>query len=272
MTHTSWNMSGNDPASGDVRRISSLLILALVLLVWCAPVQAADTPVGPFLFTSSTRSDKDIEIETKILRALRKDAQLKGLNLGVHMSGGIARLSGPVPSPQLKQQVIAIVERVEGVLKVNVKDLYISGTANGRKQIIVIPEDEQPTQTRSASPRVLSSVTEPQRQDGGSAVPPAASQQVTLLAPEAVTRPVRVPEAACLTAHPRPASLADAIPSAIERLRRNNTRFQSIRTQVQGSSVHIFPSDAPGEDPMTFAQAVRRLPGVQHVIVASGSP
>lgn len=209
-----------------------------------------------------------MEIEIKIFRALRKDAQLKPLSLGVHMVGGVAKLSGPVPSPEVKKRVIAIAARVEGVLQVNARDLYISSAAHGSKPMTVIIPEDQPTQTRSASPRSPSSGQARPPREGGIGVP---SEQITLLAPEVAPHPPRAPEPARLTTNPRPASLVHSIAPAVEHLRRRDKRFQSIRTQVRGAAVCIFPSDAPEEDAMRFAQAVRRLPGVQHVIVASGS-
>ena len=161
MQRTSWNMSGNYPASGDVRRVSSLLLLALLVLVSWTSVRAAEPSVRPFRLTSSTPTAHDIEIEINVLRALRKDAQLKPLNLGVRMVGGVARLSGPVPSQELKQRVLTIVGRVYGVLQVNARDLYVSTSTQGSNQMAVLIPDEQPTQTRSASPHALSRGTEP---------------------------------------------------------------------------------------------------------------
>lgn len=264
MTYVSWNMSGNNPASSDVRRVASFLLLAVVLLVWRIPARAADAPVRPFLITSaSTRAERDMEVEVNVHKALRKDAQLKPLNLSVRMANGVARLSGPVPSQDVKQRVLRIVEGVQGVLKVDGRDLYVSTSARGSQRMAIVVPDDQPTQTSSASPRFPSTGTVPLPRENG--------QQVTLLAPQVAPRPARVPEAARLTAHPRLASVTDSILAAVERLRRRDERFHSIRTQVQGSTVRIFPSDAPGEDAMLFAQAVRCVPGVQHVLVASGS-
>lgn len=258
MTHTAWNMSGDDQASGDVRRVSALLFLTLVLLV-PMPARAADKSSGPFLFTSSSaRTADDIEIETKVRRALGKDAQLGPLNLGVHMSGGIVQLSGPVPSAELKQRAIRIADHVQGVLEVRAKDLYLSTAAQNSKRLTVLVQDDRPTQARSASPHSPSRV-------------PSLGQQVTLLAPEMAAPPAHLPKPARLTANPRPAPPLISLAPAIERLRQRDPRFQQIRTQVRDNSVCIFPGDTPSEDVMTFAQAVRGLAGVQHVIIASGS-
>jgi hypothetical protein len=262
MTHTGWNLCSKNPALKDVRRFAALWLLTLSLLASPTLARAADQPGRSFPSTSSTRRATDLEIETKARRALRNDAQLASLNLNVHVAGGTARLSGPVPSPQHKQRAIAIVERVEGVLRMTARDLYVSSTAEGPKRPSVLIEDDQPTQTRSASPLALSN---------GTAAPSPSNQQVTLLAPEPAPRPARVPEAARLTANPRPASPTISIPAALEQLRQRDRRFRQIRTQVQGATVYIYPSDAPGEDAMLFAQAIRRVPGVQNVLVAPGS-
>jgi hypothetical protein len=74
-----------------------------------------------------------------------------------------------------------------------------------------------------------------------------------------------------LTANPRPASPSIAIAAAIEDLRRRDTRYQQIRARVQGTTVYLMSVDTATEDVMTFAQTVRRLPGVQHVIMYSNS-
>lgn len=278
MTQMNWKMRGTAPTSKDVRWIVSLLILSLLLLAPAA-APAADQPAGPFLFASSNRRENDLEIETKVRRALRNDAQLRPLNLNVHVAGGTAQLSGPVPSQQLKQRAIALVAHVEGVLKVTAQDLYLSSAAEGSKQMSVLVTDDQPIQTRSASPHSLSHGTVPLAQtDTSSDVRPdrtepvsSSGQRVTLLAPEPAPRPRRVPDPARLTANPRPVSTTVSMTAALEQLRQRDSRFQQIRTQIQGATVNIFSGETPVEDAMMFAQAVRRLPGVQHVVVAPGS-
>lgn len=278
MTHMSWNLGGINPASKDVRRIASLWLLSLSLLACTARIQAADQPLRPFHFRSAPRLGNDLEIETKARRALRSDAQLRPLNLNVHVVDDIARLAGPVPSPPLKQRAIAIVEHVAGVLKVTADDLYISSAAQVPKQMSVLIQDDQPTQTRSASPHSLSSGTVPLAQTA--VAPPVGPERpeavvggepVTLLAPEIAPRPRRVPDPGRLTANPRPASPLVSFADSLEQTRQRDSRFRALRTQIQGTTVYIFPGDAPVEDAMMFAQAIRRLPGVQYVVVTPGS-
>jgi hypothetical protein len=101
--------------------------------------------------------------------------------------------------------------------------------------------------------------------------PTRTGQQIALLAPEIAAPPTRAPEAARLTGNPRLESPSIAIAAAIQNLRRRDARYQQIRTRVEGTTVYIIAGETAGEDAMMFAQAVRRLPGVQHVIIDSST-
>jgi hypothetical protein len=228
MTHRGWN---------------NLAFLFVALLGLAAGVRAAD----------STRAPNDIQTEALILRALRKDAQLGRLNLGVHVAGGTAKLCGPVPTAELKQRAISIVQHIEGVLTVSARDLYVSTSDQGRKRLTVLIQEERPTQTRAAS------VPAPPPQVEADRPPPKAAP------------PVRSGEATRLTANPRLASPAVSLAAAVEHLRQSSVRYQRIRARVQDATVYVHPGDSAVEDAMRFAQAIRRLPGVQHVVLSSGS-
>jgi osmotically-inducible protein OsmY len=266
MTHTVRKTSGKIPAVAFVRCSSVLLFLALVVLGCPVGSYAEDERPAP-LFASLTQTTKDIEIVARIRQALRQDAQLRSLNLSVRMSGGVAGLSGPVPTLELKRRAISIVERVEGVLTVSAKDLYISTSDRGNKTLTVVIQEDRPTQTRSASPGSLSSSLG----SFDSRLSMRDSQPISPRASEKSAPAARVPEAARLTAHPHPVSSSVSISIAVEQLRRRDARYQQIRARVEGTTVFVFPGDTSSEDAMTFAQAVRRLPGVQHVILSSDS-
>jgi hypothetical protein len=256
MIHTGWNMSSDNPASVDVRAVCVLVFFTLALLVFQPSRGAAEKPVTSL----SNASAADVEIEARVRRTLRQDAQLGPLNLGVHIVGGAAKLSGPVPTAELRQRAVQIVQRVDGVLTVTDKDLYVSSSARGRKRVSIRIQDDGPTQTRAASP--LSPST-------AQAAPAGAGRQITLLAPEMAAPAATAPEAARLTANPRPVSPSIAIAAAIEQLRRSDARYQQIRARVSGTTVYIMPGETATEDAMTFAQTVRRLSSVQHVIMDS---
>lgn len=277
MIHAAWNMSGNDPASVDVRPVSSFAFLVLILLL-ASQSQAADKPAEPKLPPSSpARITDDLQIGAKIREALVKDAELARLNLSVRVSNGTSWLSGPVPSLDLKQRAIRIVKRIEGVYTVRGEGLYVAPSVRPPKQTLVLLEDDRPTQTRSASPGSTRTdlpanpLPDPSSRSTGTDRADSLEGTVTLLAPEAAASPLRTREPAQLTANPRAASTVASLAPAVESLRRHSPRFQQIRTLVRESTVFIYPVDTPGEDVMRFVQAVRRLDGVQHVIVASGS-
>ncbi len=94
---------------------------------------------------------------------------------------------------------------------------------------------------------------------------------ISLLAPEAVTTPPRLPEPARLTANPRPAASVVSLQTSIDRLRQRDARFRSIRTEVRGTTVRIYTGENPGEMVMAFAQAIAQLAGVQGVIMQDTS-
>jgi hypothetical protein len=256
MTHPTRNPNAQEPTSKDVRRVSSFVVLVLMLL-FAAPL---------------TASDRDFELESKVHRALSANDPLKKLNLFVRVIDGKASLSGAVPSAELRQQALRIAEKVDGVLAVRGDGLYVASSGPKAKPMIVVPLEDRPTQTRSASPGSPPSDSRTPFSPTPSPRPADTGEQITLLAPEAALRPARAPEPARLTVNPRSAPPVVALTPAVEGLRRNNPRFQQIRTQVRNATVYIYPGNTSGEDVMLFAQAVRRLSGVQHVIVASGSP
>lgn len=279
MTHSDWNRSGRSWASNNARPVSALVFLGMVLLGLPAEVRATDERSRPLLSTSpSSRTAKDIETEAMVLRALRKDAQLGPLNLGVHVMGGTAKLSGPVPTAELKQRAIAIVQHVDGVLLVTARDLYVSPSDQGRKRLSVLIQNDPPTKTRAASPPLPSSGIgeRPAASVWSISPPPAGAGQpprnaIALQVPEKAAPPARAGETARLTGNPHPAAPVVSPAAAVENLRQSNVRYQRIRVRVQDAAVYVLPGDSAGEDAMMFAQAVRRLPGVQHVIVSSRS-
>lgn len=284
MTQTAWKSGFNESASVDVRSVSVLAFLTLLWLMSPGASPAADDSSKLFRApSSSTRSFEDIEMETRILQALRKDAQLGSLNLGVRMSGGVAKLFGPVPTAELKARAVRIVQKMDGVTTVHTNDLYISRSADGRKRLAVVLQEERPTQTRAASPHTPSSARpsprDPDSQLPGisppnaaaSSTPTGSGQQITLLAPEIASPPRHTPEAAQLTGNPHPPLPSVTLSAAIQNLRQRDVHFQQIRTRVEGTTVYIMPGDTASDDAMLFAQIVRRVPGVRHVIMESGS-
>jgi hypothetical protein len=291
MTQHRRNTNPLLPTSRDVREIARLVILALASLALPVTTSAADKPSKPVrVSVSRLGAADDLDVEIHVRRALGKDEALK--RLSVHMAGGVAHLFGPVPSVELKKKAVEIATGVPGVLEVRADEVYLAKAAPKAKPLVLPLEGDRPTQTQSASPTSLSEVVEPSTSrepltpakpnpishsslpsrptwPGEAGVNSSTPQRVTLMAPETVAAPPRATEPAVLTANPRtaPTSLA----TAIDRLRQGDRRFRSIRTEVHGSTIRVLSGDAPSEHVMAFVQSIRRLPGVQHVILKDTS-
>lgn len=270
MTQHVRNLNAILPTSRGVRDLVWLVLLALVPLTISAEASAADKSPKPIrVSVSRLGAADDLDVEIHVLSALKKTRFLD--RLSVHVANGVAHLLGPVPSADLKKKAVEIAGQVPGVLEVRTEEVYFAKPPPAAKPLILPLEGERPTQTRSASPNSFSgSVETPTARDP--LPPPAANApRVTLMAPEAVAAPPRASEPAVLTANPRTASPPPSIAATIDRLRQADRRFRSIRTEVQGSTVRVFSGDTPGAHVMAFAQTIRRLPGVQHVILKDTS-
>jgi osmotically-inducible protein OsmY len=264
MTHRGRNVNAEVSTSFDVRGIARFALLGLTLLAIAAGVHAGDKTPAPF-----ARAGEDLMVASHVRAALRKEERLQPLIPHVSVTNGIAHISGPVPSDELKKRAVEIASKVDGVLKVEAGDLYLAKVAP-RPPLLTLPlESDKPTQTQSASPNSLSGAlgTLTASDPIPSASPSSSPQRVTLMAPEAVAAPARPTEPARLTTHPRTPPPATSLPTALEHLRRSDARFRTIRTEVQGTTVRVLTGTAAGEQVMDFARAIRGLPGVQHVII-----
>jgi hypothetical protein len=198
------------------------------------------------LCPAGARGGDDLTMAIRIRTALAEDEQLRPLklNLRVKVMRGLVEVSGPVPSEEVRRQVVRVVEQVHGVLKVQGSQLHIMKPRKEDKTLSLPVEGEQPTQTRSASPDPVSgslgtltgrdpltpvptnpkpvvSPTPPRRTSEPvrvSTVPPS-SRGVMLLAPEAIATPARAAEPARLTVNPRGTVQTEPITAAVERLR-----------------------------------------------------
>jgi len=276
-------MNARHPASRDARSMTAFVFLGLILSICLPTAQGREDLSGPLLsLPTEASATRDLATEVHVRAALKEDEQLRAVNLRIKVTSGIAQLSGPVSSAELRRRVVRIVEQIPGVLRVQSAELYIAKTRRPVKPLPLPLEGDKPTQTRSASPGPLSSAVgtltgrdplspAPANPSPGTA---SAPQSVTLLAPEAVATPPRGTEPSRLTANPRPPAAAASLSASLERLRQSDSRFRKIRTEVHGTTVRILAGEIPGEHVMAFARAITRLPGVERVVVreAPSSP
>ncbi|HEY7308197.1 MAG TPA: BON domain-containing protein [Gemmataceae bacterium] len=277
MTQHPRNLNAILPTSRDVRDLAWVVFLVLAATVVPARAPAADKPSKPYrVSVSRLGAADDLDVEIHVRRAFGNDESLK--RLSVHVAAGVAQLFGSVPSADLKKKAIVIAAGVPGVLEVRAEEVYLGKAPPVVKPLLLPLDADRPTQTRSASPNSLSGVVEnltsrdpPPPRPNSPAEAPTAPRRVTLMAPEAVTAPSRTSEPAVLTANPRTPLPASSVAASVERLRQSDHRFRSIHSQVDGSTVRVFSGDIPGSQVMAFVQAIRRLPGVQHVILKDTS-
>ncbi len=257
MTHPTRNTIAHRPASALARRGLWLALAGIAWLV-ASPLVAAGN---------------DLELEAKIHRALSNNVELKKASLFVRVADGKATLGGTVPSPDLKREALRLAERVEGVVTVRGDGLYVVPSTRRPPLTIALPLEERPTQSRAASPALTR--LDPTESVAVPSPRPTANeclaQSITLFAPEAAVAAVRPTQSTQLTAHPRPTPPVAALLAVVESLRRQNSRFQNIRILERDATIYIYPGNASADDAMTFAQAVRKVPGVREVVIAPRS-
>ncbi len=224
----------------------NLAVLAALLLL-SPVVRAAEADPAP----AAPDGARDLEIEVRARHLLLTDAELAPFNLGVTVRNGVAVVSGPVSSPELRAKALKKIENVRGVFKVE-SDMYVARDAGqwlsppGIRQL-----PDAPVHTSSAMPDLRTgkmplfpsefAVKRPSE-------PPAAPKLVTLLTPVAV-----------------PDDSAD-LGSVIERIRKGDERYRLIQYDVKGGAIYLRGSARP-ENVMAFARALSNVPGVEHVIL-----
>jgi BON domain len=245
-----------DEGPPGCRRLALLAVLALAVPLTAA---AAEPPPLPPAARSRTR---DLELTVHARRALRADASLGPLNLGVRVHDGVATLWGPVPTVEDVRRAVQVLEAVSGLAAVRSELRLEKGQPNDLLALPV-PEDP-PTRTDAASPDPLSgSLGTLTRRNPANFPPSAGPPPVAALLPPVTAAPAAPPRAA-------PAPLAPA--EVVEALRLSERRFRRIRAEVRGGTVFLHPADTPREDVMAFYQVLAHVPGVERVVVKNDGP
>ena len=234
------------PARDTSRRIR-LLAAGLGLLLLAG--------AEPFTLPPAARSARrDLELTVQVRRALRNDASLRPLNVGVTVRDGVAMLWGPVPTVEDGRRAAKVAEGVQGIAAVR-SELRLEKGHPDDLLAIPVPVDP-PTRTDAASPDPVSGSLgtltrrNPARFPLTSQGPPPS---VALMAPVA--------------APPRTTPVAPSPAEAVESLRQSERRFRGIWAEVRGGTVALHPAAASREDVTAFCQLLARVPGVQRVVV-----
>jgi osmotically-inducible protein OsmY len=208
----------------------------------------------------ATPSLRDVEATIRAREALGKDPELAPLNLGVKVRKGEATLWGPIPSEALIRRAVQVLDNVRGVYKVH-SELTVVAPQPGP---VVLPLPGPPLRTESASPDRVAS----QRNEFPGRTTETPGAHVTLRGPVVANDPPSKPDAPPVARKPDPMPV-ESVEKAVGRLRQGDLRFQSIKAEVRGGTVVVHGGTVRGEYVTAFAQAVSRLPGVEHVVVES---
>jgi osmotically-inducible protein OsmY len=251
--------------------------------------------------------ERDVKLALRARKALQGNKNLADLNLGVRSQESVLILWGPVPSAALEKEAIALLRQVEGVHQVR-SELYIA--AENRSDPIVMPsESGRPTQSQSASPDTAtgsiqsvpgrpahpapgvaspdaqgqltgrvpaialppsgrtSTAPAPADAPAASTPPPVESQPSTVR----LLAPVVSPDSAPAARAPAPAMPAtESLMQAVQRIRQSESRFRLVDATVEGAVVYVG-GDASGDAIMGLARAVSNLPGIERVVIRTGS-
>jgi hypothetical protein len=255
--------------------VAAIAFPALVanLEAWAAEGNALDSTetsnLRETLSPGSPLTARDCQLALFAREALLKDEVLRPLNLGVTVRSGTATLWGTVPNLALGRRAEERVRGVLGIVQVK-SDLRVvtgdddtvelrqapnpalQGPAKYRNRPIPLVSREEQSlpslnKTATVSPPLMPTLQ----------VPAGPQKTVSLFEPP-MTQPVlRV-------------SSSPTLVETLERLRRNNERFRSIRLEVQGGVVRLWGNAARSDDVFIFAQQVSHTPGVERVIVEPG--
>jgi osmotically-inducible protein OsmY len=249
------------------------LLLAL-LIVTPALARPGDTPLDL----------RDVEISVHVRQALMHDPEVGPLNLGVSVLYNQATLWGRVPSRELADRALRIVEDVRGVYQVK-DDLRVAGNekelalrqlaiglaGGGVDPDLLLSEREEDRQEVSvpdpAQPRpqqVTTAQPDPkawESQERGPAVmllPP-----VPVILPTARTPDVILP-APKEDADPDAASSTE-LAAMVEHVRAADPRFADVRAEISNGRVTLSGSVASAEDLIELGRMLSQLPGVRNV-------
>jgi hypothetical protein len=247
-------------AKGPPARPVPRLACCAVLLLLTAPATAADPFPGEGV-------PSDLKLTVAARRALLDEDRLAGVPLGVSVRHGTAILWGTAPSGELIRLALDRLRRLPGVAGVRSEVLLETVAWPAADSPAAAPEGPSAVCTSPApgprAPGELAGQVGPRgRAPGlplaGSAAPPGPG--VALGPPVAGGLPAAEPR--------RPIPRSADLGAAVERVRRGDRRFIAFQAEVRERTVILHGS--AGEDLMDFAEAVRRLPGVERVLVEQG--
>lgn len=114
-----------------MKRLIAILILTTpLLLTGCAAVLIGGGAAGGYTVAKHKGTigqyTDDSVITSKVKSKFLADINLKSYNISVATNQGLVTLTGTVPTPQMRQRAIEIVQHTKDVKEVNVTNLKVS--------------------------------------------------------------------------------------------------------------------------------------------------
>jgi len=199
--------------------------------------------------------DTDHDLTARVKTALAADSALKSLSLMVSVQDGVAVVGGPVPSSAVNDRLTSTVKAIPGVTEARV-NCWVPAGENplplAVKAKLAPPEVKGRT---VALPLALPAGIE--ERAAYSPVPPPAPS-----APRGPSEHPTIPS-------PRlPMTPSQDVAAAAEAVRSSDARFDGLVLSVSTGTVVIAGTVREGAEAWDLAAAVRRVPGVDRVVVA----
>ncbi|HKI37602.1 MAG TPA: BON domain-containing protein [Gemmataceae bacterium] len=251
------------PCAGALARAS---FLALVALLATIPPAFARDP-------ASEQREADARQKLYVRRAFDEDAGLAphACDVWVEVRGTTVVLSGKLPSATLKQRALFLAGQVKGVAVARGDDLQVEPKDGFSDLPSPFIEGVPPHGTLAGNHKDGRTTDAPKMADVPQSGPSPASRSlfVTLEPPVPVTglSSSAPPGPAVQILQPRPLPDPPDLPSVIEALRRKDERFRRVTIEVRQRSVYLRGTVGRWDDVTELANAVRRLPGVEAVIL-----
>jgi hypothetical protein len=262
--------------------------LSIVFALFAAPALSAAPPAPP-----AAAADPDAALEVKAKAALAAEPGLAGLALMVSVVDRIAVVGGPVPDAGVAARVEAAVRKVPGLTDVRVS-CWVPVADDGQLRKLVgeklraepaepvvpplaivprpSPEPVPPTLPLTLAPRPTE---EPQPTGTVTVQRIAAPQGLAGLLLDPVAAGGVLPMPAPATAYPAiPAAAVPVVPAvgpgsvpAVLAALRKDPRFAGLTVELKAGVAVIGGRAAHADDAWEFAAAVRKLPGVERVVL-----
>jgi len=231
------------------------LCLGVVAITAIAPAFPADP--------AAEQREFDGRQKLFIRRAFNDDPSLAPHmgDIWVRVKGTVAILSGQVPSAMLKQRALFLAGEVKGIARVHGDDLQVVPQDGLSDLPCPFSEGTPPRGTLAGNHRDDRATQEPRKADlpDPGPVRPPLYEAVTLLPP------VPLPGASAPPAESRPGE--NTLATGVETLRRKDARWRRVTVEVRKQSVYLRGTVARWDDANDLTNAVRRLPGVEAVIL-----